>query len=406
LEAGPNAVRIVQAQLGGGEIVIMHFTISNYRSIGEAVELSLGPLTALVGPNGSGKSNLVDAIRFLADALRMGLEAAVNKRQGIAAMRRWSGGRRFNIRLQATVKYNDRGYGEYEVELCSDKDGYRVKAEVAISERRSAKAKFEIVDGVCISEPPGIIPNIDPKGLALPLIAADPRFRPLADALRNIAIYSIFPNTLRVPQHYDPRRPMDEHGENWCSILQDARGHEWVTDLRAALGQITGDIDDIKVTSTGTYLAAAFRHGQVTPSRGKVRERWFASSQESDGTLRLAGIITALLQEPPLTLIGIEEPELTVHPGALPVLYDFLLQASKRSQVVITTHSPELLELLKADEIRVVERHKGVTTVGSMDESQREAVHKRLFTPGELMRLEGLRQEPADNGHFAEGRAI
>ena len=118
--------------------MITHFTISNYRSIGEAVELSLGPLTALVGPNGSGKSNLVDALRFLADALRMGLEAAVNKRQGIAAMRRWSGGRRFNIGLQAAVKYKDKGYGEYEVELCSDKDGYRVKAEVAVSEHRSA----------------------------------------------------------------------------------------------------------------------------------------------------------------------------------------------------------------------------------------------------------------------------
>jgi ABC-type multidrug transport system fused ATPase/permease subunit len=92
LEAGPNAVRILQAQLGGGEIVIMHFTISNLSEHRRSGRVILGPLTALVGPNGSGKSNLVDALRFLADALRMGLEAAVNKRQGIAAIRRWSGG--------------------------------------------------------------------------------------------------------------------------------------------------------------------------------------------------------------------------------------------------------------------------------------------------------------------------
>ena len=47
-----------------------------------------------------------------------------------------------------------------------------------------------------------------------------------------------------------------------------------------------------------------------------------------------------------MTLIGIEEPELTVHPGVLPMLYDFLIQASRRSQVLITTHSPDLLNHL------------------------------------------------------------
>jgi predicted ATPase len=226
----------------------------------------------------------------------------------------------------------------------------------------------------------------------------------LAEAIRNIAIYSIFPGTLRRPQTSDPTRPMDEHGANWCSILKDARRDGWIGELRAALGQITGDIDDIKVASVGGFLITEFRHGQVN-QKGKTRARWFSSAQESDGTLRMAGIITALLQEPPLTLIGIEEPELTVHPGALPLLYDFLVQASKRSQVLITTHSPDLLGLLKADEVRVVERRDGVTTVGPMDESQREAVRERLFTPGELMRWEGLRQGSTGNGPVVKSRS-
>ena len=156
------------------------------------------------------------------------------------------------------------------------------------------------------------------------------------------------------------------------------------------------------MTSVGTFLVPVFRHGEVGQPKGKVRERWLSAAQESDGTLRMAGIITALLQEPPLTLIGIEEPELTVHPGALPLLYDFLVQASERSQVLITTHSPDLLSLLKPKEVRVVERHEGITTVTRMHESQRTAVHKRLFTPGDLMRMEGLRQESADNSQIAE----
>lgn len=163
---------------------------------------------------------------------------------------------------------------------------------------------------------------------------------------------------------------MDEHGTNWCSILKDASRDGWVGELRAALRQITGDIDDIKVISAGGFLIPVFRHG-VTSQKGKAHKRWFAAAQESDGTLRMAEIITALLQAWPLTLIGIEEPELTVHPGVLPLLYDSLIQASRRSQVLITTYNPDSLGLLKADEVRVVERHNGVTTVGPMDESQR-----------------------------------
>jgi predicted ATPase len=381
--------------------MITHLEISNYRSLGERTALTLGPLTALVGPNGSGKSNLVDALRFLAESMRIGLEAAIAKRQGITALRRLSGGRPFDITIEVTILGKHGELGHYVIELGAAKEAYRVKHEYAAWVREVPAFVFEIRDGRWISGPPDLRPKIDPMSLALPLIAADHRFRPLADEIRDVAIYSIFPDTLRRPQTYDPIRPMDEHGTNWCSILKDARRDDWVGELRAALGQITGDIDDIKVTTAGGFLIPEFRHG-VTSQKGKARERWFAAAQESDGTLRMAGIITALLQEWPLSLIGIEEPELTVHPGVLPLLYDFLMQASRRSQVLITTHSPDLLGLLKADEVCVVERHDGVTTVGRMDESQRAAVQERLFTPGELMRWEGLRQEPAGNGPIAE----
>jgi len=109
--------------------VITSCEIWNYRSIGEQVELSLGPLTALVGPNGSGKSNIVDALRFLAEALRIGLEATITKRQGISALRRWSGGRPFDITLRVRINYQRKWAGAYVMELGSVRDGYRVKRE-------------------------------------------------------------------------------------------------------------------------------------------------------------------------------------------------------------------------------------------------------------------------------------
>ncbi|MDD2765451.1 MAG: AAA family ATPase [Opitutaceae bacterium] len=102
---------------------------------------------------------------------------------------------------------------------------------------------------------------------------------------------------------------------------------------------------------------------------------------------------SALLQEPPLTLIGIEEPELTVHVGAIPLLFDYLKQASQRGQVLITTHSIELLEQLEIDDVRVVDRCNGVTTVANVRRDQRNAVKKRLLTIGDIVSMEGLQPE-------------
>ena len=68
-------------------------------------------------------------------------------------------------------------------------------------------------------------------------------------------------------------------------------------------------------------------------------------------------------------------------------------QASRRSQVVITTHSPELVDLLDVDEIRVVDRREGATTVKAMKAAQKDAVRRGLLRLGELMVAEGLQQE-------------
>jgi predicted ATPase len=99
------------------------------------------------------------------------------------------------------------------------------------------------------------------------------------------------------------------------------------------------------------------------------------------------------LQEPPVPLIGIEEPELTVHPGAIPLLYDYLKQASRRSQVLVTTHSPELLDQMEAEEVRVVVRGPNGTTVSPMAGPQRAAVREGLLTLGEVLRTEGLQPD-------------
>lgn len=375
--------------------MIKHLRVSNFRSLGQDVDIELGPLTALVGQNGSGKSNVVDVLRFLSDAMRLGLEGAVTKRHGIAAVRRWSSGRPFNLSIDLEIEQDDGLRAEYGFTLKGETTAeYGVKSEMANIRRGSfledsfIHNEYRIEEGEWIKWPRDLRPRVDTLNLALPLLGGDERFRVLADELRSIAIYSIFPDVLREPQKYDPAKPMNEHGGNWVSILKDPVS--WKSDLLAALGKLTGDIEDLEIRSTGGYLIAMFKHS----GNGK-KKKWFDAAQESDGTLRVAGILTALLQDPSLPLIGIEEPELTVHPGALPLLCDFIRQASRSSQVILTTHSPELLDLLTAEELRVVERSDGVTSVAPLDEDQRHLVRDHLMTLGEVLRTEGLRQHVA-----------
>lgn len=225
----------------------------------------------------------------------------------------------------------------------------------------------------------------------IPLLAPGrlSHFAPLMEELRSVAIYSLFPDVLRAPQHPDPSKPMSTKGSNWASTLRALERSSWGAELVAALGRIASDIDEYRVTEAGGFLIPEFRHG--IDAQG--RERWHGAVQESDGTLRVAALLTALFQEPAPALLGFEEPELGVHPGAISLLYDFLKEASTRSQILLTTHSPDLLDLVPIDGLRVVERRAGATTLARVEERQRELVRKRLMSTSDLLHAEGLRAE-------------
>ena len=91
-------------------------------------------------------------------------------------------------------------------------------------------------------------------------------------------------------------------------------------------------------------------------------------------------------------LVGLEEPEAALHPAAASVLLGALREASTISQVVVTSHSPDLLDDpdIPDDSILAVESKDGVTVIGPVDEADRKVLHDRLFTPGELLRQNQL----------------
>ena len=94
--------------------------------------------------------------------------------------------------------------------------------------------------------------------------------------------------------------------------------------------------------------------------------------------------------------MAIEEPEATIHPGALGVILDVLRYASDRTQLIVTTHSPEVLDAdwLEDRHIRIVSWHDGTTRVTPLAVGSREALRQHLMTAGELLRSNALEGTP------------
>ena len=129
--------------------------------------------------------------------------------------------------------------------------------------------------------------------------------------------------------------------------------------------------------------------------RGSSHPWRFLATNMSDGTLRALGVLVALFQAP-AGLVAIEEPEVALHPAAAGVLTDSLRDASDHRQVLITSHSPDLLDdaSLPDGAIQAVVSEDGDTKIGPLDEAERLALRDHLYTAGELLRMDQLRPDP------------
>jgi predicted ATPase len=386
----------------------------NYRSLAE-IDVNLNRLTVLVGPNSSGKSNFLDVLRFLSDALKKGLQSAIDdERQGIKTIRRWAPSRPYDIEIEIEIedkhkitihKEEDRiefrevpFKGKYRVEIKSAKatelDGfatYQVRRERCEVEYLGKRSYYELVNGKFIQKPKSM--EIEPSniGLILPLIGFMRPYSYIYRILTQMFFYNIFPNIIRSPREPGSEYPLDSQGRNIASVLRRMQREKspWLDDIKEVLAKVVSDINDFQVVPVGGFLTLKFKHKSED-----TKPHYFEATQESDGTLRILGILAALFQEPAPILLAIEEPEITVHPGVLGILADLIKEASeKRSQVLVTTHSPDLISKFGADDLRIVEwNYRDGTTIGCVDESQREIINDKLFSGGDLLRIEGLRK--------------
>jgi predicted ATPase len=376
--------------------MIKEVHVRNYRGIGDAT-VHLEPLTVLVGPNGAGKSSFVDVLRFVKEAVTLGLDDAILNRHGVVALRRWAPSKPFDVEIDLSIEAKAFRV-KYGFCIASGKEGeYSVKREYCRGAVGKTSESFErdgnhlsISSSREIHENGSIRGGLDGSSLAISSLSfLSPLFSRTRQYLRGMNFCTVFPNTLREPQKPSPQEQLSDHGDNLASVLRLLKKTPWHEELRAALGKVVEEIDDVRVRQVGGFLVTELRHRM----NGK-HSAWFDLSQESDGTLRMLGLLVAIYQHSRFrSLLAVEEPELTLHPGALGVLSDVLLDASKKSQLLLTTQSPDLIARFPARVLRVVEREDGVTAIGAVEESQRRAVEDQLFTSGDLLRIEGLRRQ-------------
>jgi predicted ATPase len=371
--------------------------LRNYKSIASC-DVRLGELTYLIGLNSSGKSNFIDALHFVRDALVGSLDNALNERGGLSEVRRRSSGHptHFGVRLEFRLRTGEQGHYAFNIRALKDR-GYEVQTEECCLYGIGKGPFFRLEGGKLKDTSEDTFPAVTSDRLALVSASGLPVFRPVFDALTAMGFYNLNPKLIRELQKPQDGRLLKSAGENIASVLGhlERNAPEAIEVIEEYLHTVVPMVHGVKRTAIGPMETVAFRQDMA----GSKYPWEFLGMNMSDGTLRAFGVLTALFQgnrDYTPSLIGIEEPETALHPAASSALREALQRASEHTQVIITSHSPDLLDdaSITSEALLAVVANGGETKIAPIDEASRNAIRNHLFSAGELLRLDQLAPDP------------
>jgi len=368
--------------------MIKRVRICNFKSLGD-VTVDLEPITVLIGRSGTGKTNFVEALRFLRDLLRS---------RNLGTIVQQSGG--WNRILCATatkplqllfdVTFNVSGESEDYNYVLSFQQPAQPGAGPSLNEEKLALGEqvlFHQKQRKWI-QPPSILNPPTPTDFMLGAVTGVREITIAYLMLANeIGCYD-FPSTILLPSQAAPLPPgiegLADNGANSLQVFQTFVSNltslnHWrsiVASLRSLNRSVQGVDIRLPDKNAVTVSHAVGNHALVLDL-----------AQESEGFRRFLAHLLALYQSPPKQTLIFEEPERGIHPGALAALAgEFKICATKRGgQIILTTHSPELLNQFGAECIRVVEMKDSQTQIGPLAADQFESLKEHLLNPGELL---------------------
>lgn len=376
---------------------LQRVVLRNYKSIGNC-DVRLQPLTYLVGPNGAGKSNFLDALHLVRDALIGSLDNAINERGGLNEVRRRSSGHptHFGVRIEFRLKDGQRGHYAFNIGALA-RGGYEVQTEECSLSGLSKGPYFKIERGRLRASSEVTFPAVTADRLALVAVSGLENFRPVFDALTAMGFYNLNPKLMRELQKPQDGRLLKPVGENIASVI----GHlervapDQLEIIEEYLQTVVPMVHGVERKSVGPMETLEFRQDMAG-----AKHPWrFLAQNMSDGTLRALGVLAALFQgnqDYAPSLVAIEEPETALHPAASAALREALTRAAEKTQVIVTSHSPDLLDdpALRPESLLAVVSEGGETRIAPLDEGSRVAMRDHLFTAGELLRMSQLAPDP------------
>lgn len=379
-------------------ILVKRVTLKNYRSIGRC-DVDLGPLRFLVGPNGSGKSNFLDALQLVADGLGTTLEQAIDERGGIGSVCTRPELAPFAVGLEIELPGGTARYGF--------KVGRREGGGILVHDEECCVAVAEGSEEACFVVRLGHVvriagcgqgtpPEVASDRLALVAMSGFPPFRSLFDALKSFRTYQLSVPAMVAFRKVGSGEVLSRNGSNLAAVLRELKletgrtFHAVLEHLQAILPALV-DVNVLRIQGQET-LSFEQRHPVAPDNFEKPIE--FHGEDMSEGTIRALGVLVAALQgsregKGGPALVGLEEPEMALHPGALEVLLSALRAASERTQIIVTTHSADLLDskYVSDAQLLAVSANAGRTTIGPIDAASRSALRDRLYSAGELLRM-------------------
>jgi len=356
--------------------------LANILSFGET-QLKLGPLNVLIGPNASGKSNLLRILGLL-QALPKDLQKEISDKGGL---RSWVNQKTRGMAQIRVIGDIEQPF-DYQISFGEVAQRFEVFSEkyAGVFERRegdvilaptlrdkldeysAGKVEFpkvlyhmdlapsgkkfmsaaEVPSGLGWVDTPNKFSRLSQLSRSESVLASfrhplEPRIQGLSAALENIRLYRGFntgPNA-RIRSGIESTAQADrlsEDGSNLALVLNEISFGHGLSRFNESLQRFCEFFEDVRVLTRGGITQFYIKERNVSEA--------FAATGLSDGTLRLICLLAILLQPAPPTLVCIEEPETGMHPDSIRMLAELLAEASTRTQLIVTTHSPTLIDAL------------------------------------------------------------
>ena len=331
-------------------IFVEHIGAKGFLSFGpDWPGLDLKDLNILIGPNASGKSNLIEAI-----ALFKALPGNPEKFLGRWGQRLsdwiWKGSSSGDdAQLEWTVAVPEGGFlNRFSGSPASVTHGFDLGTQSATPERLrlseerivmaagtpSAKELFAVTS---LAEHTDMSRSVlsRPRGANIELLFS------IADIYRSIQVFRgpqmIGPDSIRQPRNSGPSDVLDADGTNLGMVLDRISAKTASREgLLSAIQEVNPSVVDIRLRPAGGSAQELFADEGLS--------ELLPVSRMSEGTIRWLCLLAILLNDQPPPLICLEEPEVGLHPDALIALARLLREASKRTQIIVTTHSPTLVD--------------------------------------------------------------